>query len=187
MKKTILAVIAAGALTATATAQETGFGYGVKAGINISNLTKNLNADAKVGLTGGIFADYRFSNLFALSADVLYSRQGNKGDGDAKLTSDNLNIPILANFYLVKGLAVKAGVQPGFLLAANRTDANDAKTDVKDQSKTFDFSVPVGLSYTFNCGLMIDARYNIGVSNVADMDGVKAHNSVWAVTAGWRF
>lgn len=185
IKKTILAVIAAGALTATATAQETGFGFGAKAGINISNLTKDLNADAKVGFTGGVFADYRFSNLFALSADVLYSRQGAK-DGDDKLTTDNLNIPILANFYLVKGLAVKAGVQPGFLLAANeKTDGT--KTDVKDDMKTFDFSVPVGLSYTFGCGLMIDARYNIGVTDVSKVDAVKARNSVWTVTAGWRF
>lgn len=185
IKKTILAVIAAGALTATATAQETGFGYGVKAGINISNLTKDMKSDAKVGFTGGVFADYRFSNLFAVSADVLYSRQGNK-EGDDKMTSDNLNIPILANFYIVKGLAVKAGVQPGFLLAAH-SKAEGEKADIKDYVKTFDFSIPVGISYTFNCGLLIDARYNIGVSNVADSEGVKAHNSVWTVTAGWRF
>lgn len=185
IKKTILAVIAASALTATATAQETGFGFGAKAGINLSNFTQDMNRNGKVGFTGGAFADYRFSNLFALSADVLYSRQGTK-DGSDKQNTDNLNIPVLANFYLVKGLAVKAGFQPGFLLAANLKD-EDGKTDVKDNMKTFDLSVPVGLSYTFNCGLMLDARYNIGVTNVSKDDAVKGRNSVWSLTAGWRF
>ena len=168
MKKILFSILAVAAFAFTASAQDTGFGYGVKAGINI-------------GFTGGIFADYRFSNLFALSADVLYSRQGAKGD-DAKIKTDNLNIPILANFYLVKGLAVKAGVQPGFLLGAN--------DGMKDAFKTFDLAVPVGVSYDFNCGLILDARYNIGVTKVAKAeysDDSKIRNSVFAVTAGWRF
>ena len=101
MKKILFSILAVAAFAFTASAQDTGFGYGVKAGINIANLT-NSDGNYKVGFTGGIFADYRFSNLFALSADVLYSRQGAKGD-DAKIKTDNLNIPILANFYLVKG------------------------------------------------------------------------------------
>lgn len=180
IKKILFSILAVAAFAFTASAQDTGFGYGVKAGINIANLT-NSDGNYKVGFTGGIFADYRFSNLFALSADVLYSRQGAKGD-DAKIKTDNLNIPILANFYLVKGLAVKAGVQPGFLLGAN--------DGMKDAFKTFDLAVPVGVSYDFNCGLILDARYNIGVTKVAKAeysDDSKIRNSVFAVTAGWRF
>ena len=179
MKKILFSILAVAAFAFTASAQDTGFGYGVKAGINIANLT-NSDGNYKVGFTGGIFADYRFSNLFALSADVLYSRQGAKGD-DAKIKTDNLNIPILANFYLVKGLAVKAGVQPGFLLGAN--------DGMKDAFKTFDLAVPVGVSYDFNCGLILDARYNIGVTKVAKAeysDDSKIRNSVSAVTAGRR-
>ena len=143
MKKVLLSIAALFTVATYASAQETGFGFGPKVGINLSNQTL-LDGDYKTGLTAGVFADYRFSNLFALSADVLYSRQGAKGD-DAKIKTDNLNIPILANFYLVKGLAVKAGVQPGFLLGAN--------DGMKDAFKTFDLAVPVGVSYDFNCGL----------------------------------
>ena len=179
MKKVLLSIAALFTVATYASAQETGFGFGPKVGINLSNQTL-LDGDYKTGLTAGVFADYRFSNLFALSADVLYSRQGAKGD-DAKIKTDNLNIPILANFYLVKGLAVKAGVQPGFLLGAN---------DMKDAFKTFDLAVPVGVSYDFNCGLILDARYNIGVTKVAKAeysDDSKIRNSVFAVTAGWRF
>ena len=73
---------------------------------------------------------------------------------------------------------MKAGVQPGFLLGAN--------DGMKDAFKTFDLAVPVGVSYDFNCGLILDARYNIGVTNLAKDAGC-TRNSVFAVTAGWRF
>ena len=180
MKKILFSILAVATFAFTASAQDTGFGYGVKAGINIANLT-NSDGNYKVGFTGGIFADYRFSNLFALSADVLYSRQGTKGEG-VKVKTDNLNIPILANFYLVKGLAVKAGIQPGFLLKAKNNDV-----DVKAAYKKADVAVPVGVSYLFNCGLILDARYNIGLTSLAKDKDIVTRNSVFAVTAGWRF
>jgi len=47
-------------------------------------------------------------------------------------------------------------------------------------------SIPVGLSYDFKFGLILDARYNIGVTNLAKNAGY-TRNSVFAVTAGWRF
>ena len=184
MKIFLLSIFAVCVVATYASAQQTGFGYGVKAGVNISKYTGG-DADFKAGFTGGIFADYRFCDRFALSADVLYARQGAKGD-EGKLRTDNLNIPVLANFYIVKGLAVKAGVQPGFLLSA-KSKEDGVTTDVKDAFKKFDLSIPVGLSYDFRFGLILDARYNIGVSNISKVDGTTARNSVIAVTAGWRF
>ena len=80
-----------------------------------------MGVDSKVGFTGGIFVDYRFSKVFALSADILYSGQGGD-DTREKLKTDNLNIPILANLYLAKGLAFKTGLQPGFVMGAKIDD-----------------------------------------------------------------
>lgn len=82
-------------------------------------------------------------------------------------------------------MALKTGVQPGFLLAAKAKEG-DVKVDVKEMYKTFDLSIPVGLSYDFKFGLILDARYNIGVTNLAKDAGC-TRNSVFAVTAGWRF
>ena len=161
MKKVLLSIAALFTVATYASAQETGFGFGPKVGINLSNQTL-LDGDYKTGLTAGVFADYRFSNLFALSADVLYSRQ--------------------ANFDLVKGLAVKAGIQPGFLLKAKNNDV-----DVKAAYKKADVAVPVGVSYLFNCGLILDARYNIGLTSLAKDKDIVTRNSVFAITAGWRF
>lgn len=163
MKKILLTLMAACAVFSFASAQETGFGFGVKAGVNISNQTLDDAAKYKAGFTGGIFADYRTCNWFAVSVDVLYSRQGSKiENSDIKLRTDYLNIPVLANFYLTRGMALKTGVQPGFLLAAKAKEG-DVKVDAKNIYKTFDLSIPVGLSYDFKFGLILDARYNIGV------------------------
>ena len=164
MKKVLLSIAALFTVATYASAQETGFGFGPKVGINLSNQTL-LDGDYKTGLT----------------ADVLYSRQGTKGEG-VKVKTDNLNIPILANFYLVKGLAVKAGIQPGFLLKAKNNDV-----DVKAAYKKADVAVPVGVSYLFNCGLILDARYNIGLTSLAKDKDIVTRNSVFAITAGWRF
>lgn len=76
-------------------------------------------------------------------------------------------------------MALKAGVQPGFLLAAKAKEG-DVKVDVKEMYKTFDLSIPVGLSYDFKFGLILDARYNIGVTNLAKDAGC-TRNSVFAV------
>lgn len=75
MKKNLLLVVVCTLFVTSAYAQERGFGYGIKAGVNIAKVT-NMGVDSKVGFTGGIFVDYRFSKVFALSADILYSGQG---------------------------------------------------------------------------------------------------------------
>ncbi len=178
MKKILLTLMAACAVFSFASAQETGFGFGVKAGVNISNQTLDDAAKYKAGFTGGIFVDYRTCNWFAVSVDVLYSRQGSKiKDSDVKLRTDYLNIPVLANFYLTRGMALKTGVQPGFLLAAKAKEG-DVKVDAKNIYKTFDLSIPVGLSYDFKFGLILDARYNIGVTNLAKRRRLHAQQRV---------
>ena len=53
-----------------------------------------------------------------------------------------------------------------------------------DSAESFDFSIPVGLSYEFN-NVVLDARYNFGVTSVAD--GGDAKNSVFQFTLGYKF
>ena len=139
----------------TVASAQTGFGWGVKGGLNLTGVT-NLgdNSQTKTGFVVGAFADYRFTDHFALSADVLYSRQGvSLGENDegvrTKARLNYLNVPILANYYIVGGLAVKAGIQPGFLLnskAVAKQDGNTVKSDIEGLSGA-DFSIPVGVSY----------------------------------------
>lgn len=156
-----------------------------KVGINIANLT-DLDADSRVDFVGGVEGEYQVSDIFSLSAGLLYSRQGAKWEGqkgeflgfkydtgDVKVSPSYLNIPILANVYVAKGLAVKAGIQPGFCVDDDNTGA-----------KSFDFSIPVGLSYEYS-NFVLDARYNWGVTKV--FENADPKNSVFQITLGYKF
>lgn len=197
MKKLFLFMLGLAGMC-TVTSAQTGFGWGVKGGINLTGVTNNEdNTQTKTGFVVGAFADYRFTDHFALSADVLYSRQGvSYGKEDGFRTKDRLNylnVPILANYYIVGGLAVKAGIQPGFLLngkTVSKKDGNSVKTNIEGLSGA-DFSIPIGISYDCPFGIILEARYNIGVTNIGAnnsiYEGGSARNSVFSIMVGYRF
>ena len=191
MKKLFLFMLGLAGMCTVASAQ-TGFGWGVKGGLNLTGVSNFEHSQTKTGFVVGAFADYRFTDHFALSADVLYSRQGvsfgKEEDVRTKERLNYLNVPILANYYIVGGLAVKAGIQPGFLLnskAVAKQDGNTVKSDIEGLSGA-DFSIPVGVSYDCPCGIILEARYNIGVSNIAS-EGGSSRNSVFSIMVGYRF
>ena len=159
-----------------------------KVGVSIANLTEFKGSDPRVGLVAGVEGEYQASDIFSVSAGVLYSMQGAKYNfgkyTDATNRLDYINVPIMANVYVVKGLAVKLGVQPGFnvsnKLKVNNLDAFE--NPVKAQS--VDVSIPVGLSYEYN-NFQLDARYNWGVSKAFKLSDAK--NSVFQITLGYKF
>ena len=147
-----------------------------KVGLNVSTIGDN---DWKAGFAAGAELQYQATSNFGVAVGALYSVQGFKGkdieidtpivDGtiqnDYKWNPGYINVPITLNYYPVAGLALKAGLQPGFLV--NKDDMDDAKT--------VDLSIPVGLSYEYQ-GIVFDARYNIGVTKIAD--NVDHYNNV---------
>ena len=162
-----------------------------KVGVSIANLTDNNSSDARVGLVAGVEGEYQASDIFSVSAGVLYSMQGAKFDAfGAKSTEklDYINVPIMANVYVVKGLAVKLGVQPGFKvndkLDLRMPVLGGALVDLK--AKSVEFSIPVGISYEYN-NFQVDARYNWGLTKVFDVDKLDQKNSVFQITLGYKF
>ena len=155
-----------------------------KVGVSIANLTEIKGSDPRVGVVAGVEGEYQASDIFSVSAGVLYSMQGAKLTDDVTNRLDYINVPIMANVYVVKGLAVKLGVQPGFNVSnkikVNNLDAFDNL--VKAQS--VDVSIPVGLSYEYN-NFQLDARYNWGVSKAFKLSDAK--NSVFQITLGYKF
>lgn len=96
----------------------------------------------------------------------------------------------MANVYVVKGLAVKLGVQPGFKvndkLDLRMPVLGGALVDLKAKAKSVDFSIPVGISYEYN-NFQVDARYNWGLTKVFDVDKLDQKNSVFQITLGYKF
>lgn len=160
-------------------------------GLNFAKLTGDgiSNVKSTTQLVIGANLEYGVSKDFGVTGGLFYSMQGAKFKGSNATTNlDYLNIPILANYYVAKGLALKAGLQPGFLLSAKhkyKGDGNSSSNDIKDSCNGIDFAIPVGASYEIS-NFVIDARYNIGLSSVND-DGDAAKNSVVQITVGYKF
>ena len=193
-------------LTAFAQSKEGTFNILPKAGINISTLSNKDNAKVKVGFTAGAEAEYQLTKQLSLSAGALFSMQGAKSttvfrevdnttkeirEVDIKNTMefDYINVPILANYYIIEGLAVKLGIQPGFNIVAKRkrTDGVDKVSEnLKNLGvdvRKVDFSIPIGISYELN-DFVVDARFNLGLTEVADL--VKSKNRVFQITFGYQ-
>lgn len=155
-----------------------------KIGMNVANLTDNNGSDARIGLAAGIEGEYQATDLLSLSVGAIYSQQGAKYDiGNDSFTQklDYINVPIMANVYVTKGLAVKLGVQPGFKV---NDDWGNSNAPAAFKAKSVDFSIPVGISYEFS-NVQLDARYNWGLTKV--YDGDKSKNSVFQITLGYKF
>lgn len=161
-----------------------------KVGGTLTNLVgDNSNGDYKAGIVAGVEAAYQVADRWAVSAGALYSMQGYKwaGHENGKTNMDYINIPILANFYIIKGLAVKAGIQPGVLVSAKSKPKHGSSHDIKDNCKSFDFSVPVGASYEFH-NFIAELRYNAGLTKVFKGDeDANIRNSVFQATIGYNF
>ena len=159
----------------------------------------------RTGLVVGAFAEYRAVKWLAVSADVLFAQKGAENEfsietSELDQTTKNnfklnyIDVPVLANFYVTKGLALKAGIQPSFLVSAKNKisatlDGGSYKetADLKDELNSVDFSIPVGISYTFRMGLVLDLRYHIGCTDLLKDGDYKLTNRVATLTVGWRF
>ncbi len=160
-----------------------------KVGLNIANLTGDSKLDARMGLVAGAEGEYQATDIVSVSAGVLYSMQGAKVKAPLVTVTqklDYINVPITANVYVVKGLAVKLGLQPGFKVNDKTSveAGQEGNIDAPSKAKAFDLSVPVGVSYEYN-NFQLDARYNWGVTKV--YEGSKAKNSVFQITLGYKF
>lgn len=151
------------------------------AGVNLATMTNMRTASLRIGAVAGVEGEYGLTNKFSISAGLLYSMQGEKSSDSENYASYKytyLNIPILANYYVYQGLAIKAGFQPGIKLSAKVEDNNN------DDANGVYFSFPVGASYEYK-NVVIDARYHFGASK-ADNPGVARH-SWFSITLGYKF
>lgn len=184
---------------------------------DLNSRTVELDKKPIFGALVGAEAEYQLTNIFSVAAGLNFSMQGSGwkdydqkiGDvkfdvKDSRLNLYYINLPVVANVYLFKGFAVKAGVQVGFLVKANI----EVSSSIKDEStketvttkidrsftsdcKKVDVAIPMGVSYQVpTIPIVIDARYNLGLTKVnkESEEGYKdVKNNVIQLTVGYKF
>ena len=143
--------------------------------------------DPRTGLTIGAEGEY-FTNTrnLSLSAALLYTQQGWMGKGtDPQTTKLNfINVPLMVNFYILKGLALKLGMQLGF-----RVSATEGGESVGDLYEGFNLSLPIGVSYEFKSPITLDLRYVPALTpiNKDSNSDWKMRSDVLTLTIGYKF
>lgn len=183
MKKVLLFAIMAAA-TGIASAQVK---FGAKAGLNLSNVSvspaeSGVSYKMQPGFNAGLLANISLPGKFSLQPEVVYSGQGTKmksPDGDGNIYTGYVNVPVLLKFKTAAGFFIEAGPQAGFLLSA-KAKSSGVTTDIKDSFKSSDISGVFGLGYVSPLNIGVDARYNLGLSNLDknSVSGSTAKNGV---------
>lgn len=233
----MLAVTLAITLGVVAQNQKGTFSIRPMAGISIANLSSSLDDyyHNQVGLTAGLEVEYAVSNQAGISLGAIYSQQGAEIDGrteqrytDANgphieyseykghLRANYINLPLMVNYYIpvVRGLAIKAGIQVGlrsderlkadqlFVRYNSLPSSSNGFTTLPsyplsevwsmvfnetDVSKSVDFGIPVGLSYEYK-NVTLDARYCFGLTKTDKiLEAQDNRNRTFSVTLGYRF
>lgn len=160
------------------TSEENGLDWG-----NLAKVTPSQSM--KPGFNVGAWAEYMVMPLLGVQVELNYSAQGvnTKVESssstlglastmDTKFSSGYINIPILAKIHFAN-IAAYVGPQLGFATgfkSATTTVTGDTTTtnnpeSVEDYSG-FDFSIALGAQYKLTANIGVDARYNIGLTNV---------------------
>ena len=200
MKRIVLfTAILMATIVVKAQGEEGDFTIQPKVGINLSSLS---DADkAIVEANFGFEGEYMLTDNLSFAAGVIVSNQGAKYDsssaGSYTADLDYANVPVVLNYYVLPGLAIKAGVQPGFRVKA-KAKTDGASVDLDEMygiiSKAtgeevkinkFDLSIPVGISYEYK-NIVLDVRYNWGLVKIANV-GDAFYNRVLSINLGYKF
>jgi hypothetical protein len=175
--------------------------FGVKAGVNMSSIS---NGEASIHFTPAMKADFHLGVLanlhfgsrdegspvgtgwFGLQPELLYSRQGFAVDGEA-IGFDYLTLPVMAKLYVTKDLNIEAGPYFNYLLntSPSTTVIDDAQISLADLKSKVGIGVGIGAEYETRLGLTVGARYNLGLTDMAD--NLKWKSNAIAISVGWLF
>jgi opacity protein-like surface antigen len=224
MKKTIV-LLSMLLMTASVKAQDIQSAWRIipKIGVNLSTFYGDkvytetgttLKNKYKQGFTAGADLEWQMHENASLSLGLMYSNLGSRyGDftWETKDRSENVSgqqyslhyiqMPLMGSLYVTKGLAVKIGVQPGYLLSAKYEDSWMIKTVDSDKIATvvteenngsataafhrFDLTIPVGISYEYS-NLVFDVRYNFGATKLFKIIN-EGNNRGFTFTVGYGF
>jgi hypothetical protein len=157
--------------------------FGFKGGLNISRFVGPGAIPGASDLTAGNFGivnKNRITPVVSIQEELSVSWEGEKFNNAIDYGSFNftyLNLPILARLDLAGGLFAETGPQFGALLSAKVTSTSNpgafqtiTTTDYSSQTASFNFGWIFGLGYQLTKWGGFDARYDLGITSLANHD-----------------
>lgn len=132
--------------------------YGIRAGLNISNLDFEPGPvsenEHRNGFAFGGFAEFPLTEQLFLNTEIQWSAEGAKSQ---ELRADYIHLPIQLKFALGEKFMIGVGPQ-----ASLKTWKNT------DGFETFSFSAIGGVEYMISNDLFLDVRAAYGLTNILD-------------------
>lgn len=181
--------------------------FGIKAGMNVSSLSKDGTLDdqgSKIGFNAGLFANVPLGSSFSLQPEVIYTQYGDKYDNVVNGNRyswarhhDYIAVPVMFQYNFVPNFYLEAGPEFGFLVSAKNKLKNETSNSTisqsdnyKDNVNGFNLGIGVGAGYYFIPNLGVTVRYVAGVTDIAknrpnNSDAVR--NNVFQVGLAYKF
>lgn len=180
---------------------------GIKAGLNFANVTNasSINSSTRSGFNVGVFMDGGSKGLIASRTELLFSRQGYDYKTSTNTGSVNLDyimLPQLMGINITKYLMVQLGIQMAYLINAkvdsteSGNSGNNPYVKMMDYYNRFDYGFGAGAEVHPFKGLLIGAKYNIGLGKLykdaqsgqmPSFSSINAKNNLVQLYVGWRF
>ncbi len=186
MKKIITALV----LLAIASYAAAQVSFGPKAGLNISKETASFYnpRGSIVNFFAGAFVNYKFSDIFSIEPEILYSGEGGKytHPTDSKATEKNayVLIPLLLKFTSNPGLFAEIGPEFRDQLYYHNIVNGTSTNNTYVRTTGFDFCGGIGYNADrIAKGLGINVRYIAGL-NYEEKSGGATHTYKKVIAVG---
>lgn len=205
---TLFAILVCGTLASLAQKEAKTIALTVKAGITYPMI---YDMDSHMGFLGGVEGQYQLTKRKAVSLGLTYNdyksteewySKDNWGQKRTDVRLGYLSIPLMYNYYVAKGLALKAGVEANVCVynavrlmntsmwAYSGSYEDHIKNNTKHRNTAkfnkVRFAIPIGISYELS-SFILDARYEYGLTDVSQHDNIQFSMVAAYVTLGFKF
>ena len=145
--------------------------YGVKGGLNISDVVINNYMDPdvesdynpKTGLHAGLFVLVKVDEKFLVSAEAMYSEKGVRSD--EKVDLQYITVVALAHYLLGEKFLLEGGPELGYLFSARSPYGNVGNV----WNNKIDIGAVAGIRYLISETIGVGVRYGAGFSSVIEV------------------
>ena len=156
--------------------QQNSMGFGVKAGINFSNVVNasQINTSNQAGFNAGFIMAPASKSVIGSRTELLFSRQGYNyatGSSTGAVNLDYIMLAQLMSIRVTKFFEIQIGGQAAYLVSAKADNSkqytsNSQVNSVIELYNRYDYGFAGGIEFRPVKGLLVGARYNISIPDL---------------------